>query len=338
MSIKKAEFGISGEKTIYEYTISNGELEAKILNYGGIIRSLIYKGTDVILGRDTVEEYENNEGYFGALIGRNSNRIEKACFVLNSKEYNLYKNDGENNLHGGLCGFDKKIFDVEEIGDNAIKLSAFSPDGEEGFPGNLNFSCTYTVTAENELKLEYYGKCDADTVLNMTNHAYFNLNGHNSGTVDGHLLKMNAKFYTPNTDQCMPYGEIHSVCGTAMDFTEGRTLGEAFESVFKQIEMFGGIDHNFILEGSGMRKFMTLTGDKTGIKMETYTDQPAVQIYTGNVIEQGRVCKEGALYPIHGGVCFETQVFPNAMKFSHFPSPVLKAGDEYKTTTIYKFI
>ncbi len=338
MSINKTEFGTAGGKTVYEYTITNGELQAGILSYGGIIRSLKYKGVDVNLGRDSIEEYENNEGYFGALIGRNSNRIAKARFVLNGKEYTLYKNDGENNLHGGLCGFDKKVWDVEEVGESSIKLSVFSPDGEEGFPGNLNVSVTYTITADDEIKLEYYGKCDADTVLNMTNHAYFNLNGHNSGTVDGHILKMDSKFYTPNTDECMPYGEVHSVLGTAMDFTTEKTLGEAFASGFEQIEMFEGIDHNFVIEGSGMRKFMTLTGDKTGIRMEAFTDQPAVQIYTGNVIEQGRVCKDGALYPIHGGVCFETQVFPNATEYSHFPSSVLKADEEYRTTTIYKFI
>ncbi len=341
MSITKALFGTTDGKQVYSYTLTNKNgTQAEILTYGGIIRKLIYKGVDVVLGRDSMKEYENNEGYFAALIGRNSNRIENSQFTLNGKTYKLYANDGRNNLHGGKVGFDKKVWDAETVDGDEPKLvlTTKSADMEEGFPGNVDIKVTYTLTEDNTLVIHYLGESDADTVLNMTNHAYFNLNGHNSGTVDGHKLWLNCDFYTPNSDECMPTGEILSVKGTPFDFSTDDTMGERFASDHEQIKLFGGFDHNFVLNGKGYRKFGEFKGDVTGIKMEMYTDLPGVQIYAGNVIEQGRVCKDGALYPIHGGVCFETQVFPNNLKFSHFPTSILKKGEKYETVTAYKFI
>jgi len=341
MSITKTLFGITDGKQVYSYTLTNKNgTQAEILTYGGIIRKLIYKGVDVVLGRDSIEEYENNEGYFAALIGRNSNRIENSEFTLNGKTYKLYANDGRNNLHGGKVGFDKKVWDAEGVDGDEPKLvlTTKSEDMEEGFPGNVDIKVTYTLTEDNALVIHYLGESDADTVLNMTNHAYFNLNGHNSGTVDGHKLWLDCDFYTPNSDECMPTGEILSVKGTPFDFSTDETMGERFASDHEQIKLFGGFDHNFVLNGKGYRKFGELKGDKTDIAMEMYTDLPGVQIYAGNVIEQGRVCKDGALYPIHGGVCFETQVFPNNLKFSHFPTSILKKGEKYETVTAYKFI
>ncbi len=220
----------------------------------------------------------------------------------------------------------------------ALILTLHSPDGEEGFPGNADIKVTYTVTKENSLKIHYEATCDQDTIMNLTNHAYFNLNGHESGAIDNHTLCMDSSFYTPNTDECMPYGEILAVDGTAFDFRTPTPLGAAFASECEQIKMFDGIDHNFCLNGRGFRKVATLCGDKTGIVMETYTDLPAVQIYTGNNLKGDRVCKNGATYNMHGAICLETQVFPNAMTLSHFPSPILKKGEKYDTVTEYKFI
>ena len=341
MAITKTNFGKIDGKDVYAFTLTNKNgFTAEILNYGGIIRKLIYKNVDVVLGRDSIEEYENNKGHFSALIGRNSNRIENSEFTLNGKTYKLYANNGRNNLHGGKVGFDKKVWNAEMVdGDEpALILTTTSSDGEEGFPGNVSIKVTYTLTNDNSIVIHYEGESDADTVLNMTNHAYFNLNGHASGTVDNHSLWLDCDFYTPNSDECMPVGEILSVKGTPFDFKTDALMGEGFASSHEQIRLFGGFDHNFVLNGRGYRKFGEFKGDKTGIVMEMYTDLPGVQIYAGNVIEQGRVCKDGALYPIHGGVCFETQVFPNNLKFSHFPSSILKKGEKYDTTTAYKFI
>ena len=341
MSIEIIKFGEINGETVNSYILRNENgMMAEILNYGGIIRKLVYNEVDTVLGRDSMEEYLDNSGYFAAIIGRNSNRIENSEFELSGKTYKVYANNGANNLHGGKIGFDKKIWNAE-VSDGeepALKLSLKSPDGEEGFPGNVEVLVTYTVKRDNSLEIHYCGESDADTVLNMTNHAYFNLNGHNSGVVDNHALWLDCDFYTPNNEACVPTGEVLSVKGTPFDFSTEKTLGEGFASEHPQIKMFGGYDHNFVLNGRGFRKVGVCKGDKTGIVMEMYTDCPAVQIYSGNMIEEGRVCKDGALYSIHGGVCFETQVFPNSLKFSHFPGAILKKGDKYDTVTTYKFI
>ena len=339
LSISVAKYGIVDGKEVCSYTLSNGNLIAEILNYGGIITKLIYKGVDVVLGRDTLEEYRNNEGYFGAVIGRNSNRIASAQFELNGKTYKLFANDGNNNLHGGKEGFDKKVWDatVSDGEEPSLELALTSSDGEEGFPGEVKVKVTYTITKDNGLKIHYEGVSDADTVLNLTNHTYFNLNGHDSGTVDDHKLYFASDFYTPNCSECMPTGEILSVKGTPFDFSTEQTLGERFASDYEQIEMFDGFDHNFVLSGDISKVSARLIGDKSGIEMEMYTDRPGVQLYTGNVIEKGRVCKAGAVYGKHGALCLETQAFPNNLKFAHFPSAILKKGEKYDTVTIYKF-
>lgn len=340
MSIKREKMGEVNGIEVYEYTLDNGRgLCAKILNYGGIIRSLVFDGTDVVLGRDSVEEYERNEGYFGALIGRNSNRIENSEFNLNGVEYKLYANDGKNNLHGGKVGFDSRVWGAEVIdeAEPSLILSLNSPDGDEGFPGEVNVRVTYTLTSENGIRIHYEGECDKDTVLNMTNHSYFNLNGHASGAIDGHTLWLDSDFYTPNTAECIPTGEVLNVEGTAFDFKNGMTFGERFACVDEQVRIFGGIDHNFAINGDGYRRFARLCGDKSGIVMECYTDQTAVQVYTGNMIEEGRVCKDGALYDKHASVCLETQAFPNSLKYRHYPNGILKKGEKYDTVTEYRF-
>lgn len=338
--IEKIPYGKVGEKEVFLYKMDNGKgLSAEIITYGGIVRTLTFDGTDVVLGRDSLNEYMDNTGCYGALIGRNSNRIAKGEFMLNGQKYTLAKNNGENNLHGGLMGFGKRVWDSKPIdrAEPSLVLTLSSADGDEGFPGKVKVKVTYTLTKKNSVKIHYEGTSSRDTLLNMTNHSYFNLNGHASGTVDNHVLKMNSKFYTPNTEECMPYGVVEKTEGTPFDFTEGLRLGDGFSSEHEQIKLFSGYDHNFALCGFGFRKFAELTGDVTGIKMTAYTDRPAVQIYSGNAIDEERVCKDGVRYPVHGGVCLETQVFPNAMEFSHFPSPILKKGEKYDTVTEFEF-
>lgn len=341
--ITKRFFGKSGGKDVFAYELANKDksLKAEIITYGGILRTLVYNGIDVVLGRDTIEEYENNAGCFGALIGRNSNRIFGGEFSLNGKKYTLAKNDnGVCNLHGGNIGYNKRVWDAKEVdGDEpSLVLSLFDPDKTEGFPGNVNVKVTYTVTCGNQLKIHYEAESDADTVINLTNHSYFNLNGHASGNTGNHTFKMEASFYTPNTKDCYPYGEILSVEGTPFDFRKEKKLSDGLNADFEQIKMFNGFDHNFVLDGSGYRKYAVVTGDISKITMECYTDLPGVQLYTGNGIEQGRVCKEGALYDTHGGFCLETQKFPNATNIPFFPSIFVKKGEKYDTVSAYKFV
>lgn len=340
MSITKTEFGTQDSKTVYLFTLDNGKgLKAEILSMGGIIRALYFNGTDVVLGHDTLEDYLARSGYYGALIGRNSNRIEDCVFTINGTDYHLYANNGRCNLHGGKTGFDKKAWDAAELDgeEPSLKLTLHSPDGDEGFPGNCDVTVTYTLTRDDAIRIHYEGVCDRDSVLNMTNHSYFNLNGHNSGTVDGHTLELASDFYTPNCSECFPCGEVLSVKGTAFDFTTEKTLGEGFASSDEQVKMFNGFDHNFVLRGKNLRHCATLTGDKTGIKMEMYTDLPGVQIYSGNSIDDTIVCKGGAVYPVHGAVCLETQTFPNGLKYTHYPNGFIKKGEKYDTITEYRF-
>ena len=339
--IKSENWGVFNESDVSLFTLDNQNgLIAKITNYGGIIQSLIFNGVDVVLGRNSLEEYLNNTGCYGAFIGRNSNRIENAEFELSGKKYTLFKNNGICNLHGGPDGFNKRVWNAKSVdGDEpSLILSGISKDGDQGFPANLNVSVTYTLTKENSLKITYEAEADGDTLVNLTNHSYFNLNGHSSGPVYGHTIKSECDFYTPNTDGCFPTGEILSVKGTAFDLTEPTELGKCLLSDEKQVKMFGGFDHNFCIKGRGFRKAMELTGDKTGITMETYTDLPGVQIYSGNAIHEDEICKDGVQYKKHQGICFETQAFPNATALSHFPSTVLKKGEKYNTVTEYKFL
>lgn len=341
MSITKCEFGKINGETIYLYKLDNENgLSSEIITYGGIIRTLEYKGHDVVLGRDTIEEYLNNDGCFGALIGRNSNRIENSEFEIDGKLYKLTPNNGRNNLHGGPDGFNKKIWSAESVDgiEPKLILSLVSPDGDQGFPGEAHIKVTYTLTKENAFEIHYEAQCDQDTLVNLTNHTYFNLNGHNGGNINNHTLVLNSSFYTPNTDELMPYGEILKTEGTPFDFTKGMSFGEGFSSECKQVKKFKGYDHNFVLDGSGYRYCGYALGDKSGIKMELYTDLPAVQIYTHNSTQKERACKNGEFYPVHAGFCLETQVFPNAMKHRHYPGPLLRKGVKYDTMTSFKFI
>ncbi len=340
MSIKSKKYGELNGKDIYAYMLDNCRgLSVEIISYGAIITRLVYNGTDVVLGYDNFDEYVDNTDYMGAIIGRNSNVIENSEFTLNGKTFKLFANDKRNNLHGGKEGFDKKIWNTECVdGDEpSLVLTYLSPDGEEGFPGNAHIKVTYTLTADNALQIHYEAECDQDTVINMTNHSYFNLNGHDSGSIEGHSLWLASHFYTPNTQEIIPCGEIRSVEGTPFDFTIESKIGERLAIRHEQIDMFGGYDHNFVLDGGGYRLAGILKGDTSGITMEMYTDQPAVQLYLPVEFNPDRKYKEGAKYIHYGALCLETQAFPNGMKYSHFPDVVLKKGDKYDRVTTFKF-
>ncbi len=334
MSIIKSDFGTTSRGNVDSFLLDNGRgLQAEILTLGGTIRRLVFNGTDVSLGYDTAEEYLTRGMYFGALIGRNSNRIEDGIFEINGKTYTVEKNDGgKSNLHGGRNSYAFRIWDAEAIDEDEPKLilSLFSPDGDEGFPGNLNVSVTYTLTKENSLRIHYEANADCDTVINMTNHCYFNLNGHGGDSVRNHTLQMMCDFYTPNSAFTAPDGRILSVTDTPFDFTTPKKLDADLTDTFR------GYDHNLIIKGTGFRKCAVLEGDRSGIVMETYTDLPGVQIFTPAKIGLAD-CKDGAIYGEYPSICLETQGFPNALKYSHFPSIIVKKGEKYDTVTEYKF-
>ena len=345
MAITSKLFGTCNGACITEFVMENENgMCVSVLDRGGIIRSITVPDkngnpTDVALALGAPDDYEENHGYIGSAIGRYANRLQLGELEIGGKSYKVGINDGNNSLHGGVTGFDKKTWKVEPSGTDSepeLVLKLHSPDGEEGFPGNLDVEMHYKLTADNSLVISYLAVSDKDTVVNLTNHSYFNLAGHKSGVIDSQRLKLNCSFYTPNTDECMPYGEIHSVEGTPFDFRKGQAFGEAFESEHPQITLFGGVDHNFIIDGAGYRCFAVAECDETGICMECMTDKPGVQLYTGNCLDFPKG-KDGGVYSTHCGFCLETQFYPNPVKYSHFPSPVLKAGEKYSFTTAYKF-
>jgi len=345
MPITKKKYGEYNGCDVVEYILDNNcGIKASILNYGGIIKNLIVKDKDgvdrdVVLGHKDFEVYKSNPDYYGALIGRFANRLEDSVFELNGTTYHVPVNNGRASLHGGINGFDKKVWAVTEKEDAsscAIIMTIVSPDGEEGYPGTATVTVTYTLTKDT-LAVNYKASSDKDTIFNMTNHAYFNLSGHDSGNFYNHTLQLNCSFYTPNTSECFPYGEVHSVKNTPFDFTVAKGVGQDIESDFEQIAMFKGYDHNFIIDGEGMRTAAVLKSNDSGIKMTVNTDKPAVQLYTCNSTNEELVCKDSAIYKRHQALCLETQLYPNSMKYRHFPSPVLKKGEVYDYTTEFVF-
>ena len=345
MSITKKVFGTDkkSKKAIYEYHIRNKNgMCAKILNYGGIIRELWVpdkdgKRADVVLGHDDLMPYYENPGYLGAAVGPNANRIGGAKFMIDGVEYRIPANENGNNLHSdNEDGYHVRVFDVEE-GENNIKLYLKDEDGNMGFPGNKKLEITYTVTEENELRLDYHFTSDRRTLLNPTNHSYFNLNGHDSGSILSHRVVVDADAFTLTDDESIPTGEIMDVTGTPMDFRNGRVIGDEIDSDFEAIRLGKGYDHNWVLKND--RKFAKVAetaADESGIVMDVYTDLPGIQVYTSNFLNQ-ESGKDGAVYPYRAAVCFETQYFPDAVHKEHFEGPVVKAGETYDTTTVYRF-
>lgn len=345
------EFGgkLQNGAEVYIFTLKNSYgMEARIINLGGTIVSLKVpdnkgKLDDIVLGYDKFDNYLVKGPYFGAIIGRYANRIENATFKLNNVKYRLEKNNGENHLHGGLVGFDKVIWNAEIIksGKNeCLQFTYYSKDGEEGYPGNLKVKVVYTLTEENELCIEYNAVSDKDTIVNLTNHSYFNLSGHSSGDILSHKVKINAHKFTPINKYLIPTGEILDVKGTPMDFTELTPIKEGIFANYDQLVYAKGFDHNWVLNVSGKspEKAAEVFDEKSGRVMEVYTTMPGVQFYTGNFIDGAPVGKDNTLYKNRSGLCLETQYFPNSINYKHFPSPILKAGELYKHITIYKFL
>ncbi|HOL83758.1 aldose epimerase family protein [Thermoclostridium caenicola] len=348
MRITKKPFGKINNEEIHLYSLVNSNgMRADIINFGGTIVSLYTPDRnghlqDITLGYDKLEDYVRPNPFFGAIIGRHANRLEDASFTLNGVFYQLNRNEGNNQLHGGLVGFDKKVWTAEIIGDSqqeSLRLKYLSPDMEENYPGNLDVTVTYTLTEQNELVIDYHAVSDKDTVVNLTNHAYFNLSGHDSGAIYEHQLMINARRFTPISEACLPTGEIRDVAGTPFDFTSMKAVGKGLLECMDDEQMrFGsGYDHNFVLDVSGKapEKAAEVYDPKSGRVMEVYTTKPGVQFYTGNHLNE--TGKGGAVYKKHGGLCLETQYFPNSMKHTHFPSPILRAGEIYHHITIYKF-
>lgn len=360
MAITKADFGMTPDgEQIYVYTLDNGTIRAEILNYGGIVKNLYVPDrngnkVDVVLGRDTLEDYLHNDGYLGAIIGRYANRIANSSFELNGEKYELEMNEGNNCLHGGNIGFDKKVWGAEEKdgGEPSLILTLTSPDGDEGFPGKLDVTVTYTLTKKNALVINYKAVSDKDTVVNLTNHSYFNLAGHDSGPIYDQVINIDSFFYMPNDEDCIPTGEILPIDNTPFFLWGFYPIGEKLKMEHEQIKLFGGFDHNFPLRRrSYFYKDIDVEVDEkrwnyypaafayckeTGISIIMLTDKPGVQLYTANGLREGKY-KGGAKYGKHHAFCLETQYFPNSMEFAHFPSPVLKAGEEYNFTTEYRF-
>ena len=345
MKIESSSFGTTkdGSKvTAYTVTNSKGAYMTAI-DYGAVLKNLGMPGKDgsiidVVLGYDDVASYELNPPHFGATIGRNGNRIEGGAFSLDGTDYQLAKNENDrNNLHSGPDGYEFRMWEAAaDEAAGSITFSLVSPDGDQGFPGEFRVSVTYTLTEDNGVEIVYRGVSDHTTVANMTNHSYFNLNGHDSGLIMKHKLQIAAEGYVPVDEYAIPYGTVESVEGTPFDF---RTAKEIERDAFiedEQLAHTGGFDHNFALDGSGFRKVAHAEGDVSGITMDVYTDLPGVQFYAGNAIS-GPVGKGGCDYQKHSGFCLETQYFPNSVNVLAFESPKLQEGEEYSTKTCYVF-
>lgn len=342
MSIKMRDFGVtsSGEKvSLYKLTNSIGAY-VKILDYGGIIQTVAVPDkngnlTDVCLGYDNVISYEKYDGYLGAVIGRFANRIKNGTFDLNGKTYNLAINDRPNHLHGGIKGFDKYIWASEIVDNNLLRLSHCSPDGDEGYPGKLNVTVEYRFDNDNNLSIHYAAQSDADTVVNLTNHLYVNLNGHGNGTILNNKLKINADYFTEIDKNCLSTGIITKVDNTPFDFRVEKRIDRDILKDNTQLKYGSGYDHNYILGSTGvMKEIAELTSEKSGIRMTTISTMPCVQLYTGNYLSDF-IGKGSKLYARQCGLCLETQLYP--MECRNIFSPVLAAGAIYDHKTIYHF-
>lgn len=324
-------------------TLRRGALSCEIITYGGAVRALTVpdrdgRPVDVALGLDALEDYLAQDKFLGALVGRFANRIGLARFSLNGREYPLRANNGPNHLHGGPNSFGKQVWTVEALSESAVTLSLFSPDGQEGYPGNLTVRVTYTLT-ETGLEIDYWAQSDADTLCSLTNHTYFNLSGHQSGPVENQTIQILAQAYTPTTPDSIPTGEILPVAGTPMDLRQSQPIGDGIDAAFPQLTWAGGYDHNWVINGppGRLRPAARATSPATGVTLEVLTTLPGVQFYTGNFLAGCPTGKGGAPYGDRWGFCLETQFFPDSPNRPNFPSPVLLGGETYQQTTIFRF-
>ncbi len=330
------------------YTLKNSRgAEVSIINYGAIVQSLYMpdrdgKYEDIVLGYDSAEQYIKKSPFLGAIVGRYGNRIKNGMFTLNGKTYQLTLNDGKNSLHGGINGFDKKIWEGEEIKSEfgeALKLTLFSPDGDEGFPGNLTLTVIYTLTHNNELRIDYHAVTDKATIINPTHHSYFNLSGNPENSILDNLLMINADKFTPIDSESIPTGELINVINTPMDFRKPTPVGLKINDEDMQLKNGKGYDHNFVLNNYNgeVRIAANLYDPSSGRFMEVFTDQPGVQFYSGNFLDGTITGKREIVYKHRCGLCLEAQHFPNSPNEINFPSVILQPDDVYKQTTIYRF-
>ena len=341
IKITKSNFGKVEGKDVFLFTLTaNDGTKVQITNYGGIVTSLFVQDRngnpgDVVLGFDSLQGYMNGHPYFGCIVGRCANRIAGAKFELDGKTYQLSKNIGDNHLHGGNIGFDKKVWEAREIvqGDEAgIELTYVSPDGEEGYPGDLKVTVSYTLSPDRELKIRYSAETTKPTPINLTHHGYFNLKGAGNGDILDHELMINADRYNIVNDQLLPTGELRSVSDTPMDFRQPKLIGRDMA----QVE--GGYDHNFALNTDGsLIKAAVLNESSTGRWMEVYTTQPGMQLYCSNFLDGTITGKDGKPYFKHYALCLETQHFPDSPNHPEFPNTILRPGETFTSETIYKF-
>lgn len=341
---KQSSFGLMPDgKEVLRISISNERLSCDVLTYGATLQSLTVPDKDnikrdIVLGYDSLNEYMENDGYLGAVVGRYANRIAKGSFTLNGEQYSLACNNGPNHLHGGIAGFSMKVWDISSVNDDSVTMSIKSADMEEGYPGNMDVSVTYRLS-EDTLTISYEALSDKDTVCNITNHSYFNLNGHASGSVLEQYIKLNASYYTPADETSIPTGELAAVVGTPMDFLSCHTLGERIDCSFEQLVSAQGYDHNYVIDGydGSLNSAAYACSGESGITMTVHTTMPGVQLYTANFIPDGRPGKAGAVYAARHGFCFETQFFPDSPNKPQFPSSVIKAGEKHKYMTVFTF-
>ncbi len=348
-SVTKQEFGKTAQgQPVDLYILKNRNgVEAAITNYGGIVVSLRTpdaKGqfADVVLGFDNLQGYLGEHPYFGAIVGRYGNRIAKGKFSLNGKTYTLAKNNGENSLHGGLKGFDKQVWSAtaeSKPEGQVLTLKYRSADGEEGYPGNLDVTVVYTLTDDNDLKIDYAATTDQDTVLNITNHTYFNLTGQGKGDVLGQQIAINSSRFTPVDAGLIPTGELKPVAGTPFDFRNPKAIGKDIAADDLQLKLGKGYDHNFVLDrkDEGLAPAAEVTDPVSGRVLQVWTTEPATQFYTGNFLDGTIKGKGGVAYQQRFGFCLETQHYPDSPNHPAFPTTTLKAGQQYKSTTVWKF-
>lgn len=335
----KTTYVSKSPKGIELYELENDKgVKAQIITYGARIAKLFVPNKngemiDVVAGFDTPDGFLGENPYFNAVIGRVGNRIGGATFTLGGKKYDLFKNDGNNHLHGGKCGFDSRIWDATILDGASLKLERVSQDGEEGYPGNLKVSVTYTLTNENSLVLEYEATCDKDTICSLTNHAYFNLDGDFESVLE-HEVIIDANYLTAVDDELIPHGELKDVRETAFDFTKEKKIGKDIKADEHMLKIARGYDFNYVLNGKGFRKVASARSEKSGVKMDVFTDRACMQFYTGNFLE-GIAGKK--VYDYQSAFCMETQGYPNACNVPSFESMTLEKDKKYQAKTEYKF-
>lgn len=334
---------LDGKTTGLFFLENNKGMQAAITNYGARIVALVTndrekKPVDVVIGFDSIEGYlQAKEKYYGAIVGRYANRIARGKFSLNGHHYQLAINNPPNHLHGGPSGFHNQVWEVKNISDSSIELYYFSKDGEENYPGNLEISLNYILTDNNELEIKYRASTDAPTIINLTSHPFFNLNGQGSGTINDHQLQINASHYNPVDENLIPTG-IDPVFNTPFDFQQTRNIGEKINEDHPQLKYGAGYDHNFVCNGIGFRRVARVMSDKSGIVMEVYTDQPGMQLYTGNHLKGEHQIKYGLRDTKRSAFCLETQHFPDAPNHPDFLSTRLDPEKPYSTKTVYRFL